>query len=250
MITEAEIRVARTGAKTLGQMSPGELKDALHMAARSMLALSGWTVADDLEAGAEKLEDAISAKVRMRYAGLTVGEVCIALESGVSGEWGRDCRPTAANCLKWLEAYVQTEARKAALLTLSRRRGPRPEDLMTPRMKEELNARARRESCLRAWEDYKAAGRLDTVTNGYAAMVCDHLMRTGLLKPTEEAVRQAYRSSRLRKAQAMRCGSVAEMFRQVGKARDTDGMMDWDCKRELLSMYFAHLRAKGAELRL
>jgi len=250
MITEAEIRVARQGARTLSQMSPGEQRDALHTAARSMLALAGWTVADDLDGAAARLAETIVPKARMRYGGLTPGELCIALESGASGEWGRDCRPTAANSLRWLEAYVQSETRKAAMLSQSRRRGPRPEDLMTPRMRAGLNAKARRDSALQAWEDYKREGRLDIVTNGFAAMVCDHLMRTGHLKPTEDAVRQAYRASRLRKAQAMRCGSVAEMFRQVGKAQDTGGMMDWDCKRELLSMFFAHLRAKGADLRL
>lgn len=249
MITEAEIRVARRGAKTLGQQSPGELADSLYLAVRSSLALSGYTVADDLDGNTADITEKISVKVRTRFPGLTAGEVSIALESGVTGEWGRDMRPTPANCLRWLEAYAQTDQRKAVMAALSRTGGPRPEDLLTPEQKERMNARARRESAMRAWEDYKREGRLDIVTNGFAAMVCDHLMREGVLKPTPEAVEQAYRASRLRKARHSGFGSIAEMFRTVGRAQDTDGMMDWDCKRELLSMYFGHLLAKGAELR-
>ncbi len=250
MITEAEIKVARRGSKTLGQQSPGELTGSLHIAVRSALALSGYTVADDLDGNAADITEKISAKVRTRFPGLTAGEVSIALESGVTGEWGRDTRPTPANCLRWLETYAQTDQRKAVIASLSRTRGPRAEDLLIPEQKDRMNARARRESALRAWEDYKHEGHLDIVTNGFAAMVCDHLMREGILKPTPEAVEQAYRASRLRKARSSGYGSIAEMFRTVGKAQDADGMMDWDCKRELLSMFFGHLLAKGGDLRL
>lgn len=250
MITETEIRQARTGSRMLSVLSPGEVRAAVHMAVRSLLVMSGFTVADDLDSNAERIAEAITPKIRTRFPGMCAAEVTLAIESGAAGEWGRDTRPTPANCLRWLDAYSQSEPRKNVMLGLSRSRGPRPEELMTPEMRAEANERAERESALRAWEDYKREGRLDIVTNGFAAMVCDRLMRAGVLRPTAEAVEQAYRASRLRKAQAARFGSVAEMFRIVGKAQDTDGMMDWDCKRELLSMYFGHLRAKGADLRL
>ena len=250
MITEAEIRKARIESRMLSVLSPGELKLTIHMAARSLLVMSGFTVADDLDSNAERIEEAITPKIRTRFPGMCADEIGLAIESGAAGEWGRDTRPNPANCLRWLEAYAQSEARKNVMAALSRRRGPRPEDLLTQEQKERMNAKARRESALQAWEDYRREGRLDIVTNGFAAMVCDHLMREGVLKPTPEAVEQAYRASRLRKAQAGRYSSIAEMFRLCGKAQDTDGMMDWDCKRELLSMYFGHLLAKGAELRL
>lgn len=249
MITETEIRQARTGSRMLSVLSPGEVRAAVHMAVRSLLVMSGFTVADDLDSNAERIAEAITPKIRTRFPGMCAAEVTLAIESGAAGEWGRDTRPMPANCLRWLDAYSQSEPRKNVMLGLSRSRGPRPEDLLTPEQKERMNARARRESAMRAWEDYKREGRLDIVTNGFAAMVCDHLMREGILKPTPEAVEQAYRASRLRKARYSGYGSIAEMFRTVGRAQDTDGMMDWDCKRELLSMYFGHLLAKGAELR-
>ncbi len=249
MISEAEIRKARRAGPMMGSLTLAELIRQLAGHCRTALSMYGYTVADDIDNLAQKLAGEIAPKIKPRYSGISTDEIALAIESGTSGEWGKDCRPTAANCLRWVDAYAASETRKNVIRALSfTRRGPDAADLLPPDEKDRRNEDCDRRGALEEWQAYKRTGKLNIILSGYAAALYDYLCRIGKLRPTPDTIKAAYVASRRRVAEAKSLSCVAELYRNFGKPVTEQGMMDWECKRELLSMYFAQLKSRGVEL--
>ena len=76
-------------------------------------------------------------------------------------------------------------------------------------------------------------------------MIYDYLVSCGVLKASPEAIEQAFKASRLRAAK-----NRGDAFARVGRVEVTGHCGDWETKRELLSMFFRHLKENGKELKL
>ena len=249
MISETEIRKARRTGQMMGSIAMAELIRRLAGHCRTALSMYGYTVADDIDNLSQKLAGEIAPKIKPRYSGISTEEVGLAIESGTSGEWGKDCRPTTANCLRWVDAYAACEPRKNVIRALSfTRRGPDAADLLPQEEKDRLNEESNRRGALEEWQAYKRTGKLNIILSGYAAALYDYLYRLGKLRPTADTIKAAYIASRKRVAEAKSLSCVSELYRNFGKPATEQGMMDWECKRELLTMYFAQLKSRGVEL--
>lgn len=246
MISTGEVLTALKG-ESLSSKSPQEKRAIFEQIARSTLALSGYTIADNLEDMAEPISTILRNRIAERYPWLRVQEIELALQAGVMGEWTKTRVPTAANVGAWVESYVTCNARrdaqKQAAVTAKSLRGAG--DNLPADQKARMNEKARRDSALKAWEDFKRLGHLDILLEGYAAMIYDYLVACGALKASAEAVEQAYRASRLRSLK-----NRGDAYARIGRVEAAGHRGDWETKRELLSMFFEHLKENGKELRI
>ncbi len=246
MITTGEILTALKG-DSLSSKSTQERRAIFEQIARSTLALSGYTIADGLEDMAQPIADILRNRIFVRYPNLRDKEIELALQAGVMGEWTKTRVPTAANVGSWVEAYVKCDAHRDALKRVAAiangRKGVKAD--ISADLKAEMNEKARRDSALKAWEDFKSLGHLDIFLDGHAAMIYDYLVSRGALKASPEAVDQAFKASRLRAAK-----NRGDAFARIGRGEVTGHRGDWETKRELLFMFFRHLKENGKELKI
>lgn len=247
MITTGEIVSALNG-RILSSMSPQKRRATLEQIARSTLALSGYTIADGIEDLATPIAGFLRNRVFERYPNLRDKEIELALQAGVMGEWTKTRMPTAANVGAWIEAYMKCDTHRDALRQVAARAGRRKVQVgeqIPENIKAEMNEKARRESTLQAWADFKSLGRLDIFLDGYAAMIYDYLVNCGIMNPSRETIEKAFKASRTRAAR-----NRGDVFARVGRSEDTGHRGDWETKREVLAMFFRHLRESGKELRI
>lgn len=246
MVTTGEIITALKG-DSLSSKSTQERRAIFEQIAGSTLALSGYTIADGLEDMAQPIADILRNRIFVRYPNLRDKEIELALQAGVMGEWTKARVPTAANVGAWVEAYVKCNTRRDALQQVAAfANGSKGvKDDIPADLKAEMNAKARRNSALKAWEDFKALGHLDIFLDGYAAMIYNYLASCGVLKASPEAIDQAFKASRLRAAR-----NRGDVFARIGRVEVTGHRGDWETKRELLSMFFRHLKENGKELKI
>ena len=246
MVTTGEIITALKG-DSLSSKSTQERRAIFEQIARSTLALSGYTIADGIEDMAQPIAEILRNRIFVRYPNLRDKEIELALQAGVMGEWTKTRVPTAANVGAWVEAYVKSDAHREAMKQVAAIANSRKgiKDDIPADLKAEMNEKARRDSALKAWEDFKALGHLDIFLDGHAAMIYDYLVSCGVLKASPEAIDQAFKASRLRAAR-----NQGDAFARIGRVEVTGHRGDWETKRELLSMFFRHLKENGKELKI
>ena len=252
-MTTYEIKAARVGVP-VGTLTIKDRSDALDGILKRIYALKGFTVADNVQPEIDIAVRELEDKLAHRWTGFTIGEVALALESGVSGFFGADNRLTIANYFSWLTKYERCDERREAIGELAKQnkasRVVDPQQLLPPEEQAARNERAGREAALREWEAFKRYGRLDIFLDGYAAMICDYLMRKGKLNATEATIRQAYRQAKTRRTdkQTNSIGDVIKTFNPT--TAPASELLDFATKRELLSMYYDSLRRRGVELQV
>lgn len=118
------------------------------------------------------------AKISSSYKFMTGQELSIIVELGVAGELTKETRPTASAIFGWMSAYINGEARRAALREYHNRNRGDQERLLTPAETAELNRQAEVRGINALWNEYKQHGRIleNEHLRGYVAMVCDGLV--------------------------------------------------------------------------
>lgn len=236
-MTKEEIMNARNGAKPLGQFARQDRKEAIDGVLKGIYAMMGF-IAEPQEV--EEIVTGILDRISTRFQHLTVGELVLAWEAGVSGEYGKERRICIANLLSWLSSYVESDVRKDALTQIIKTQRTEA------RMLSQGDIEARnREACLRMartqWQHYKATGSLEaSLLAGTAAAICDYLVSAGKLRASDAT--QAEAISRAKEQRKLR--GIPESLGRIG----TQGELDSMAKRELLAMYYGSLVARGVEL--
>jgi len=252
-MTTYEVKAARVGVP-VGMLTMKDRSDALDGILKRIYALKGFTVADNVQPEIDIAVRELEDKLAHRWTSFTMGEVALALESGVSGFFGADNRLTIANYFSWLTKYERSDERSDAIYELAKlKKATRvvdPQRLLPPEEQAARNERAGREAALCEWERFKKCGRLDICIDGYAAMIYDYLTRKGKLNATEATISQAYRQAKTRHTdkQTYRIGDVIKTFNPA--TAPASELLDWATKRELLSMYYESLRRRGVELQI
>lgn len=240
MVTKQEIIAARSAAP-IGTLEPKFTMQALDGILKIIYGMKGLTVADGMQKEVDAIIGPIHDKLRTRYQFFTLGEVSIALEAGVCGEWNTDKRICIASILSWLAAYQKYDIRQEAIQEINKgvHRKIAPASALLPAADV---ARMNEDACIRgikaAWAAFKEKGDMDIIFDGYAANLCDYLINRGKLKARDETVREAWERSRRR---VIRNGGIAEAF---------NDRMDYAAKRELLTMYFGSLKQRNVELQI
>jgi len=256
MMTKNEILAAMNSPK-FGSLPMKDKEDSIDGVLKYLYSLRGYTVADgvqpEIDAAVRVLED----RIAHRFQHLTVDEIRLALEMGVTGYWTKDKRLTIANYLDWLSKYNTSPERAEAVdermnrhksLTQSQAAALLPaEDI------ERKNEEAGRSAALKEFERFKQCGRLDICVQGYGAMIYDYLLKRGCLNPSDALIREAYKRSK----NHMR-GGVQPRQRRIGdviadfnpERAEASQLLDWSTKCELLTMYYSTLQARGMSLQL
>ena len=258
-MTKNEILAAMNAPK-FGSLSMNDKQDALDGVLKYLYSLRGYTVADGVQPEIDAAVHVLEDRCAHRFPHLTVDEIRLALEMGVTGYWTKDKRMTIANYLDWLAKYNTSAERAEAVddklnrqktLTANQAAALLPaEDI------ERKNDEAGRNAALKEFERFKQCGRLDICVQGYGAMIYDYLLKRGCLNPSDALIREAYKRSKnhlpggvpQRRNRLQTIGDTIASFNP--DRASSDQLLDWSTKCELLTMYYSTLHARGMQLQL
>lgn len=230
-------------------LRPMEQMDAVRIVLHKAYELKG---VEPLERDIETTAHDLVVAVCNRYRALTDKEMWLAVQYGLLENFGKDTRLAGSNFLLWIDKYLGSPERAAAIG--SAREAMRREGLMLAagaEDKEAKRAEFAREAPLREWEKFKAAGgRLEITLDGYAAQVHDALVAAGKLRAKDEtrtaAEAQARRELGAEEARRRGTGRPVDFTEAGGNA----AALVHRTKRILLETYFKTLAANGLELKL
>lgn len=266
-MTKNEILSVLSGPK-FGALGIDDKKDAIDGVLKYIYGLRGYTVADGMQAEIDSAVGIIEDRLTHRFPHLTVGEIKLALELGVTGFWTKDKRLTIANYLDWLAKYSSSPERAEAVeeriasqksLTQSQ-----ASTLLPASDVAHLNEEAGRRAAQREFDAFCRVGHLEIMLQGYGAMIYDYLIKHGCFNPNDNAIRTAYERSKHTRSTYdevttrqergffgdMRTAVIRTARSINAKTTPVQHLLDWATKCELLSMYFATLKARGMQLQV
>lgn len=242
MITTNEIIGARMGVQAFGSLSRDQRRAALDGVLKRLYALKGYSIAEYTQGEIDAQVEEVAKTLEAKWRHLTVGEVWIALQAGVCREYGQDNRLCVSNYIAWLNAYSKSPERREALIEMGQAsRTPAPR--LSGGEIALMNERACRQGALESWENYKKRRDLGINLDGWAACVCDYLVRKGKINPTAQTLEQVARDTRKSPKANKSIGRLLDDLFDKGV-----NAMDYAGKRGLLESYYASLLTRGAEL--
>ena len=251
-MTTNEIKRARGGIQ-VNHLDAKDRADALDGVIKRIYALKGLSVEKQVQPEIDLTVAELTKRLLESYPTMTLGEVSIALEAGITGEYGKDVRLTIANCLVWLRTYYWSDDRKDAIRELEeeRKRERRAANLLEA-PDDESRDRAFCSEIMKQWRFYRENKRLDILFDGFAAEMYDHLVKKGKLRATEATIRKAHQNAqshnRDKGAETWQIGALIDKLTE--DTTSANSLLDYATKRELLTMYFDSLIARGAVLNL
>lgn len=200
--------------------------------------------ADEIGIEASNIENSVSHS----FAHLTLGEVRLALEAGIVGEFGSN-QANPANFLTWITAYNKCADRATACEILARRQSARDAAMahyIDREEEERRNAENYKVEPGRAFNCYKAEGR-----NGF--LFPQNLSRN-VYKPLRPQIAEWMqglpdKKERLAAFKADALAMLKEKFKQSWKVSGENALVFDDCyKAEIVFGYFDYLISKGATI--
>lgn len=255
-MTKNEILAAMNAPKFCS-LPMNDKEDALDGVLKYLYSWRGYTVADGVQPEIDAAVHVLEDRIAHRFPHLTVDEIRLALELGVTGYWTKDKRMTIANYLDWLSKYNTSSERAEAVDDRMNRQKTLSANQAAALLPAEdiarKNEEAARSAALREFDRFKQCGRLDICVQGYGAMIYDYLLKRGCLNPSDALIREAYKRSKnhLRggvPSRTRRIGDVVADF--VPDKAEASQLLDWSTKCELLTMYYSTLHARGMQLQL
>lgn len=237
-MTTQEIINARTNAKALSSLAGATMENCIEGAISRSYAMKGYSLSDEVAAEIRIAVRELSPRVMMRWPFLTPGEIVLAFEAGVCGDYGTDKRLNVANYIAWLNAYVRSDERREAIESMTRKVQTKPEYLLPASDIEQRNNTAIVKGLRQAWASFKLTGELGVSTNIWAGTMADWLLKTGKMNPTKETFSRA----------AMKHKKPSQDIADIIKEGVSNA--DMATKRELLEMYFKNLIDRNVEFTL
>lgn len=235
MLVISEIVNAIITAETcFGKMNLADRKSGLKAALERIYSLKGLEPTN-----VDYIVDEAEYKIAHAWPMLTIGEIQIALEAGVQGEFKKvGTVISAATCIGWLNEFYNSEERKAAREKIHYQKSllSRDEDLKEIHRK---NQEFEREGPQAAYEEYLKDGR-SIVVVGYAAALYDALMKHGKINPTPQTRAKAEQAARATMTRTSGHGFAA--LAQTGKNAP---VFEAYVKQELLYSYFENLKQRN-----
>ena len=255
-MTKNEILAAMNAPK-FGSLPMNDKEDALDGVLKYLYSLRGYTVADGVQPEIDAAVHVLEDRIAHRFPHLTVDEIRLALELGVTGYWTKDKRMTIANYLDWLSKYNTSSERAEAVDDRMNRQKTLSANQAAALLPAEdiarKNEEAARSAALREFDRFKQCGRLDICVQGYGAMIYDYLLQRGCLNPSDALIREAYKRSKnhLRGGVPSRTRRISDVVADfVPDKAEASQLLDWSTKCELLTMYYSTLHARGMQLQL
>lgn len=191
--------------------------------------------------------DVLRDKVAERFPYLTIGEVKLALESGVYGEFGKDTILTPANLVNWVIAFTKLPERAEALKdkqSSDRIEARKTSSLLPPAEKAERDEAFRKNQPLVAWEEFKRDPFYwDIFAIGYGHALYEALRSSGKMQQVKnETLEEAKRRATIR---YNRVHNESDPFAKV--VNDAQALGHY-VETELVKLYFRSLYDRGQEL--
>ena len=246
-MTTNEIKQARGGI-AVNRLDAQDLMDGLDGVVKRIYAMKGLST--DVKGEIDLICREVGHRLLESYPTITLGEVSLALEAGITGEYGKDTRFTIANGLVWLRTYYWSDDRKDAIRELNeeQKREKRASRLLAP----QDNTEAFHGEIMKQWRYYREHKCLDIRFDGFAGAMYDHLVKMGKLRASEATIQKAKAMSKSQDAdKSSEMAQIGTLIENVAKeSASANDRLDYATKRILLTMYFDSLIARGAALRL
>lgn len=191
--------------------------------------------------------DVLRDKVVERFPYLTIGEVKLALESGVYGEFGKDTILTPANLVNWVIAFTKLPERAEALKdkqSKDRIEARKTSNLLPPADKAARDEAFRKTAPLAAWEEFKRDPfYYEIYAIGYGHALYEALRSSGkMLQVTDQTLEEAKRRATIR---YNRVHNESDPFAKV--VNDAQALGHY-VETELVKLYFRSLYDRGQNL--
>lgn len=230
MLVVSDIVDARLQNKPIGQVPSSDFESVLRDIVERLFALKGVEYS---KTQAGLIQDEVGYLAAHSYPSLTVPELKMALEAGLSGEFrGVGNTLSVANCIGWVRTYFNCDERRTAVEMIANMRHNNTSELSV----EEINKRNKEVELHepdKAYQRYLAEGR-SILFAGYAAIVYDSLVKHGKMNPSEATIMDAKRQAEL----SMR---KASGFNKAMRGANTP-LLELYVKQELLYRYFESLK--------
>ena len=189
----------------------------------------------------------LQSKIMERCSYLTLGEIRLALESGVYGEFGKDTFLTPANFIKWVTAFTALPERAEAIrekMKNDRAEEKKYRNLLPPADKAARDEAFRKTAPLAAWEEFKRDPfYYEIYAIGYGHALYEALRSSGkMLQVTEQTLEEAKRRATIR---YNRVHNESDPFAKV--VNDTQALGHY-VETELVKLYFRSLYDRGQNL--
>lgn len=189
----------------------------------------------------------LQSKIMERCSYLTLGEIRLALESGVYGEFGKDTFLTPANFVKWITAFTALPERAEAIrekMKNDRAEEKKYRNLLPPADKAARDEVFRKKAPLAAWEEFKRDPfYYEIYAIGYGHALYEALRSSGkMLQVTDQTLEEAKRRATIR---YNRVHNESDPFAKV--VNDAQ-VFDHYVETELVKLYFRSLYDRGQNL--
>ena len=184
----------------------------------------------------------LQSKIMERCSYLTLGEIRLALESGVYGEFGKDTFLTPANFVKWITAFIALPGR--AETKNDRAEDKKYRNLLPPADKAARDEAFRKTAPLAAWEEFKRDPfYYEIYAIGYGHALYEALRSSGkMLQVTDQTLEEAKRRATIR---YNRVHNESDPFAKV--VNDAQALGHY-VETELVKLYFRSLYDRGQNL--
>lgn len=189
----------------------------------------------------------LQSKITERCSYLTLGEIRLALESGVYGEFGKDTFLTPANFVKWVTAFTALPERAEAIrekMKNDRAEEKKYRNLLPPADKAARDEAFRKTAPLAAWEEFKRDPfYYEIYAIGYGHAIYEALRSSGKMQQvTDKTLEEAKRRATIR---YNRVHNESDPFAKVVNDAQT---LEHYVETELVKLYFRSLYDRGQNL--
>lgn len=189
----------------------------------------------------------LQSKITERCSYLTLGEIRLALESGVYGEFGKDNFLTPANFVKWITAFIALPERAEAIrekMKNDRAEEKKYRNLLPPADKAARDEAFRKTAPLAAWEEFKRDPfYYEIYAIGYGHALYEALRSSGKMQQvTPQTLDEAKRRATIR---YNRVHNESDPFAKV--VNDAQALGHY-VETELVKLYFRSLYDRGQNL--
>jgi len=178
-MTRYEIIEARKTAR-LRDMNYKERKEAVRGVVFRLYGLKGEDPRGHLDL-VDRCASELEERCAKAFPTCTLGEVKLAMDSGIRGEWGKNTNIYPANLLSWLQSYATSPERKEAVKEQEKaeaRERERAELYTPPEEVDRRNEEFAKNGPERAYRNYLRHG-WDVMSAGYGEALYQAMVRNG-----------------------------------------------------------------------
>jgi len=232
-MTRHEITEARK-TQQIRDMRYLERKEALKAVVFRLYGLKGEDPRGHMDL-VDRCASELEERCAKAFQSCTIGEVKLAMDAGVRGEWGKNTNIYPANLLMWLQSYATSQERKDAIREQETADALARERALTTLSAEEVERRnkAFRENGPEMAYQYYLKHGWDIISSGYGNALYEAMVANGeIVLPLDDDVKEEARRRAASKAARVKGSSTFLALPEEEKYKE------WHVNTEVVRLVF------------